>query len=196
MTSITALSWRWRLAVAAILAVTPILLVSPASAHSELLESRPADGAQLDRAPAQVQLVFGENVQQQGGTIVVAVRDTIVSDSSTFTTKGNLAEVQLTGPDQPGTYTVSFRVVSADGHVVSDTFAYEVVDASSASATSDSTDAPTGDQSPAAATSAPADNPEDSNASVVWVLGLGAIGIVLVITVIAVAVRGRRERSD
>ncbi len=126
-----------------------LLPISPASAHSELLESTPAEGAELSKAPTEVQLVFGEPVQQEGSSIVVDVRDTTVSQAKTFATNGNVASVQLTGPGQPGTYTVNFRVVSEDGHVVSDSFEYEVIDAASQSATSDPTQTPTDDQSSA-----------------------------------------------
>jgi methionine-rich copper-binding protein CopC len=200
MTSNVVLFWTSRLAAATIFGAIALLPVSPASAHSELLESTPAAGAELSKPPTEVQLIFGESVQQQGGSIEVAQRDTIVSQSNTFATKGNVASVQLTGPGQPGTYTVSFRVVSVDGHVVSDTFEYEVVGAPSTSSTSAPSETPSetpaDDQSPAAATNTATDDSEDSSGSVVWVLGLGAIGIVLVAAMIAVAVRGRRDRSD
>ena len=95
-----------------------MLPLSPAAAHSELVESTPAAGAELRKAPTEVELVFGESVQQQGGRIVVSVSDTIVSQDSTFTTSDNVASVQLEPSGQPGTYTVAFRVVSADGHIV------------------------------------------------------------------------------
>jgi hypothetical protein len=89
-------------------------------------------------------------------------------------------------------------VVSADGHIVTDSFSYQVTPtstagpASSAAATTSAAAAGT-DSSPAAGTN---DADTGSGASVVWVLGLGAIGVVLVAAVIAVVVRGRRERSD
>lgn len=196
MTPSNAVTTTSRLAAAVIVGAIVLLPISPASAHSELLESTPAEGAELSKAPAEVQLVFGEPVQQEGSSIVVDVRDTTVSQDKTFATNGNVASVQLTGPGQPGTYTVNFRVVSEDGHVVSDTFEYEVLEGASQSATSDPTQTSTDDESSAPATNAPTDGSEDSGTSVVWVLGLGAIGIVLVIAVISVAVRGRRERSD
>lgn len=190
-----ALSWATRLSAAAIAGVLVLAPVSQASAHSELIESTPVSGATLDKAPNEVQLVFGEPVQQQGGYILVSVRDTIVSEESTFAANENVATVQLVAAGQPGTYTVSFRVVSADGHIVSDKFEYEVVDASVYTST-DPTQTSSDDASQAAATSAPTGEPDGSNGSVVWVLGLGAIGIALVAAMIAVAVRGRRDRTD
>ena len=135
-------------------------------------------------------------MQQQGGSIVVSANDTVISQPKTFAADGTVASVQLVGSGQPGTYTVNFRVVSADGHVVSDAFTYEVVDSTSSTTTGDPRRCRTADQSSPTTTPSPSSPPEDSDSSVVWVLGLGAIGIVLVIAVIAVAVRGRRERSD
>jgi methionine-rich copper-binding protein CopC len=170
------------------------LPVPPASAHSELVESTPASGAELRKAPTEVELVFGEGVQQQGGRIVVSTGDTIVSKDSTFAASENVASVQLTS-GLPGTYTVAFRVVSADGHIVSDRFAFTVLGGASASPTS-GTETPVVDESPVAGTTQQTEDSEDSGTGVVWVLGLGAIGLVLVAAVISVAVRGRRGRSD
>lgn len=183
------------LGVTALVALLWALPAPNASAHSELVESTPAAGAELRQAPTEVELVFGEAVQQQGGSIVVSVRDTIVSEAATFETNDNVASVQLAPDGQPGTYTVAFRVVSADGHVVSDRFEYTVLGKTSPSPTVSSTGTPTVEESPIAGTTQTEDS-EDSGSGVVWVLGLGAIGLVLVAAVISVAVRGRRDRSD
>ena len=170
----------------------------PAFAHSELLESTPAAGATLSEAPRQVQLVFGENVQEQGGAIVVQAGDgSRVDQAGTFATNANVATVQLAKEAPSGKYTVNFRVVSADGHVVSDSFNYRL---ESSAPSTPSTSAST---APSAATPDPSSSPlaatndaDDSGSSAVWILGLGAIGLVLVAAMIAVAVRGRRDRSD
>jgi methionine-rich copper-binding protein CopC len=183
----------------ALVAAAFALTAAPALAHSELLESTPAAGDTLTAAPQQVQLVFGENVQEQGGAIVVETAEGArVDQVKTFATDANVATVQLAKNAPAGKYTVSFRVVSADGHIVTDSFSYQVTPtstagpASSAAATTSAAAAGT-DSSPAAGTN---DADTGSGASVVWVLGLGAIGVVLVAAVIAVVVRGRRERSD
>lgn len=186
-------------ALASAIALAPAL---PAFAHSELLESTPAAGATLSQAPGQVQLVFGEDVEQQGGAIVVQAGDgSRVDQANTFATDANVATVQLTKTAPSGKYTVNFRVVSADGHVVSDTFSYRVESSATetpsptVSATSPATTAGTSSAStsPLAATG---DSDEGSSVSAVWVLGLGAIGLVLVAAMIAVVVRGRRDSSD
>ena len=185
-------TWTSRVAAAAILSALALLPSTAASAHSELAQSTPADGAELSKAPTQVQLVFGETVQQQGGSIVVSVSDTTVSDATTFATTGNVASIQLVGPAGPGSYTVKYRIVSADGHIASDTFGYSVTGPSSASSSAGATSQVAGNTGD----SADSGSTEDSSGTVIWVLGLGAIGIVLVAAVISVAVRGRRDRSN
>ena len=183
-------------ALAAAIAVVPAI---PAFAHSELLESTPAAGSQLSEPPPQVQLVFGENVQQQGGAIVVQADDgSRVDQPNTFATEANVATVQLNKNAPTGTYTVNYRVVSADGHVVSDTFSYRVTSSTSSTPTpsgsaTTSSAAPSSDSSPVSGTT---DGEEGSGSSVIWVLGLGAIGLVLVAAMIAVVVRGRRDGND
>jgi hypothetical protein len=86
---------------------------------------------------------------------------------------------------------VAYRVVSADGHVVSDTFTYELL----ATDPSPTTVQPAPDASPLAGTPTDDGAGEGSDIGFVWVLGLGAIGLVLLAAVIAVAVRGRRGRE-
>jgi copper resistance protein C len=170
-----------------------LLQATPATAHSELLETSPASGAVLDAVPREVQLTFGEDVQSQGSGIVVkGPSGQRYDDATTFTVDRNVASVELRTDDGSygdGQYTVSYRVVSADGHIVSGSYGFRL---KSVAASDQSTPArtPTLDASPAAGTS----ESEDSGSGVVWVLGLGAIGIVLVAAVISVAVRGRRGR--
>lgn len=186
-------------ALAGVITLLAALFAQPAMAHSELLESTPADGSTVSEAPRQVQLVFGEDVVQQGGAIVVEASDGArVDQAKTFATDANVATVQLVNDTPPGQYTVNFRVVSADGHIVSDTFDYRLkstpqpsASPSDSATTSQATTEPS--SSPVAATD---EGDEDSGVSVVWVLGLGAIGLALVAAMIAVAVRGRRDRSD
>jgi methionine-rich copper-binding protein CopC len=176
------------LAVAALVLVTPAL---PATAHSELLQSTPADGERLSEAPSEVELVFGEGVQQQGGAIVVKGPDGSRYDrASTFQTDENVATVQLADASEAGEYTVAYRVVSADGHVVSGSLAYRLLEAGSAPSGA----ASSSDATPLAGTATDEGTGEDSGGAFIWVLGLGAIGLALLAAMIAVFVRGRRDR--
>jgi methionine-rich copper-binding protein CopC len=181
---------RARALAACVLGLAVLVGLPPtASAHSELVSSTPEAGSTVAQAPDSVVLQFSEAVQQQGSSIVVtAGNDQVVSQAGTFTVDGTSASVALGAADVSGGVTVAYRIVSADGHVVRDGFTFDVT-----SSGAGPTDA--GPQSPASSPLAQ-QQPDDSGGSVVWVLGLGAIGLVLVAAVIAVAVRGRRGRSD
>src|SRR3954447_18687657 len=119
----------------AVLAAALALLIAPAaaSAHATLLATNPARGARLERAPARVELRFDESVEVAFGSLKVfdpqgnAVRTGAVS--------GRRALVAVTLPAglKDGTYTATFRVISADGHPVSGGFVFSVGNAGPAS---------------------------------------------------------------
>lgn len=91
---------------------------SPAAAHASLLSIDPADGARLDESPDHVTLTFSEHVSADlGGVRVLDATGATVQQGATRT---NGAEVQVDlEPNLPaGTYVVSYRLVSADGHPV------------------------------------------------------------------------------
>ena len=94
------------------------LLAAPAAAHASLVSIDPADGARLDESPDAVRLTFSEPVSVDlGGVRVLDTEGNLVQDGAA---RGNGAEVEVAlEPDLPeGTYVVSYRVVSADGHPV------------------------------------------------------------------------------
>jgi methionine-rich copper-binding protein CopC len=110
---------------AALLALALVgLLARPAAAHTGLSGSDPAAGSTLSTAPADATLTFTENVGN--GQLAVRAPDgsaVAVSDVRTIdnTLTGTVADV-----DQRGTYSLSYRVVSADGHPVTGTLTYDV----------------------------------------------------------------------
>jgi methionine-rich copper-binding protein CopC len=166
-------------------------VAAPASAHSELVSSNPEAGSTVAKAPSEVSLVFNEPVQEQGSTILVTLNGTTVSDAKTFTTQNTTASVQLVGSGDPGTYQVEYRVVSQDGHVVDESFSYTVAGQPGSTDTATPTPSTTSTDGSAAD-----DGSAESTGTVVWVLGAGAIGLVLIAALIAVAMRGRRDRSS
>jgi copper transport protein len=90
----------------------------PAAAHATLVSVDPADGARLDTSPAVVRLTFTEPVSADlGGVRVLDARGAQVQEGAARV-DGTVVEVDL-APDLPdGTYVISYRVVSADGHPV------------------------------------------------------------------------------
>lgn len=98
---------------------------SPASAHAALAGTDPEDGSSLQTLPETVTFTFTENV----GNVNVAVQspDGAQMQLSDVVAVDNTASATLTDPGQRGTYTASYRVVSADGHPISGTVTFDVV---------------------------------------------------------------------
>ncbi|WP_425307405.1 copper resistance protein CopC [Ammonicoccus fulvus] len=98
---------------------------TPAWAHAELLGSSPADGAVLQVAPATVELDFSEAVQP-----VPEAARLVLSDGSAqpVAAVARDSRVTITLPDAlgDGAYAVSYRILSADGHVVSGVVSFRV----------------------------------------------------------------------
>lgn len=116
---------RWLVA-AGLLAVAWLALAAgQASAHAILLGTDPKGGELLPQAPAAVTLTFNEPVKIWPTSVTVfdpageRLKTDVGSVDAKVVTKlpGNLAE---------GTYTVSWRVTSADDHPVSGGFAFSI----------------------------------------------------------------------
>jgi copper transport protein len=118
--------------VVAVLLALPIILVLaalPASAHSQLESSTPAQGSQLEAAPSSVTLLFTEEVGLSPRSLQVLDPTGRSADSGAPVHSGGdgraMSVALRTGLGR-GSYTVSWRVVSVDGHPVSGTFAFGV----------------------------------------------------------------------
>lgn len=96
-------------------------MASPAFAHNSLTGSNPADKAVLDAGPSEVVLTFDQPVQEGEGLNSIAVTgpDGEQWQGGPATVDSNVvsAPVRELGPS--GTYTIGYRIVSADGHPVS-----------------------------------------------------------------------------
>lgn len=110
----------------ALTAVTTVLAAAfltlgpagPASAHNVLVGSSPRDGAKLRNGPEVMKLTFNQVVQHGYDTITVTgpggrwdTGPTKVDDRTVS------VRVRPLGP--AGTYTIGYRILSADGHPVS-----------------------------------------------------------------------------
>ena len=117
---------KWRIAPCAYI----FLLLSPslALAHAYLVKSVPARRATLFASPDRIQLWFNERLEPRyssasvidAGGNRVGLRDAQV---------GNKDPKQLSvGVKQlaPGRYSVNFRVLSVDGHIVQQNFSFTI----------------------------------------------------------------------
>jgi copper transport protein len=116
-----------RMALAAMLAVSLSLLFSgPAAAHAELVNTTPANGAQLTKPPTEIEMTFTESVNllpngirlvDGAGAVVPTPDPTVAGGTVLWPMPTDLPE---------GAYVVTFRVVSADGHPISGAFSFGI----------------------------------------------------------------------
>jgi len=109
-----------------------------ADAHAALRSISPADGTTVGSAPRSVVLEFDEPISTSFATVTVTGPD---GDAGSGRTKVDGTTVtQALRTDLPdGTYKVAFRVVSEDGHPVSDTSTFRLAVAVPSTATPSST---------------------------------------------------------
>ncbi len=112
-------------------AVAAVLLGLPtgASAHATLEGTQPAQGATVPRNPGQVVFKFDETVEGNFGAVrVFDTRGARVDSGDGFHPNGtgSLIGVHLRPGLARGTYTATYRVVSADGHIVTGGFVFSI----------------------------------------------------------------------
>jgi len=105
--------------------VIGLTMATPAAAHAVLIESNPADGATIERAPSTITLRFNEPVSLTWLRLLDGDGTEITPASPA---QARDAVVTLTPPDSlsRGWYVLSFRVVSLDSHPVSGSIAFHV----------------------------------------------------------------------
>jgi copper transport protein len=105
--------------------VLVLLVAAPAGAHAELIQSDPAPGAVLTRAPERVTLAFTEDVDVASGGIRVFGADAERVDSGGVESSGRTVTLPLSGLDD-GSYVVTWRVTSTDAHPIRGAFTFQV----------------------------------------------------------------------
>jgi methionine-rich copper-binding protein CopC len=96
--------------------VVGVLLVSSVSAHAKLLNTSPADGAQLAEPPKALTLSFAEAVKL--ASVTVTSGELVVPVTVDRTTKAASSVVVPLPALAPGRYQVRWSAVSTDdGHV-------------------------------------------------------------------------------
>lgn len=165
-----------RLLAVALLTVFAVLgLAQPAFAHNTLTSSNPADKASIDEAPDAVTLTFNDVVQQGPGNQIVVTGPggtTWTEADGQVEVDGTKASVDLPPLGPAGKYTIGYRILSADGHVVQNQLSFTLTKPG-AGAAAPSSEASTPDnqaQQPADQTAG-----EDSGGLPLWVWIAGAV---------------------
>lgn len=107
-----------------ILAAAALTGAATASAHATRIATDPADGAQLTASPQRVSATFNETLQQTFAAMTVVGPDGNLWSTDDVRVEGAIAGVGTRPLGPVGTYTVNYRVTSADGHVVSGSWAF------------------------------------------------------------------------
>jgi copper resistance protein C len=108
------------------LVAVAIGLAPVASAHAVLLATDPARGATLATGPAQVSATFNEPLQTAFAAMTVVGPDANLWSIGDPRLDGAVISVALRPLGPAGTYTVNYRVTSADGHVVTGSWTFEL----------------------------------------------------------------------
>lgn len=100
----------------------------PVLAHAQLIKAEPARRATLDKAPTEVRLWFNEEIEGAYTSLsVLGANKKPVTDAKPKVVSDDPKSVVLSLPDLgPGKYSVKFRVLSVDGHVVDESFNFKV----------------------------------------------------------------------
>nr|WP_240981334.1 copper resistance protein CopC [Streptomyces sp. N502] len=123
-----------------LVAVLVLLLLggaAPASAHAGLSGTDPRDGSVLDAAPRHLTLTFTESVGLLDDSVRVIDpknRPVDTGEAAHADDSADTVRVGLPADLADGTYTVAWRVVSADSHPVSGAFIFSVGEPSATTA--------------------------------------------------------------
>jgi len=150
---------------------------APAAAHAELESADPADGSTVSTAPRSVTLTFGEELQSAGRALVVTGPDGARVDDGKAMASGVVLSVDLVPLSTPGRYTVTYRVVSADGHPVSGELSFTYQPGAAGSSPPAVNSRP-GDMSPVASTG----STSGTGSASPWLLGGALVALVGVVT--------------
>lgn len=118
-----------------------------ASAHNVLIASTPGDGSTVAQAPDAVELVFDQTIQNEFPQVAVVDSDGAEYQDGEPQIVGETATQPIDGLPA-GDYTVSYRILSADGHPVDGSITFTVSEGvrSAGEASAESTTQPPPDE--------------------------------------------------
>lgn len=109
---------------AAVMFVIATLTAQVAAAHAARVSTDPVANAVLATGPQRVSATFNEQLQTSFAAMTVVGPDGNVWSTGEPTVQGAVVGVALRPLGPTGTYTVNYRVTSADGHAVSGSWSF------------------------------------------------------------------------
>ena len=128
------------------LAMAALAGAGAASAHATRIATDPVENTELTEAPAKVSAVFNEALQPEFAAMTVVGPDGNLWSTGGPHVDGAVISVGVRPLGPAGTYTVNYRVTSADGHAVTGSWSFSLTAAGtgtpgpSASAATDTPD--------------------------------------------------------
>jgi methionine-rich copper-binding protein CopC len=186
-------------ALAVVVAAFVVLLgAAPAQAHDYLVSSTPADGSTVTTPPERVTLTFDAAVLKTGnGSEVLSV---VGPGGKHFETacpvvaNDDVSAAVRLGP--AGTYTVSWRIVSADGHPVADSIRFRYAPAAGAIGSAGSASGPScGDAAVGSRSGSSSSQPTSSAGVVVLIAVVAGVLVLLVAAGVVLTLVLTRRRS-
>lgn len=171
-------------------AVALTVTATPAAAHVALVESSPEDGAKLDTTPEKVELTFSEVLDAPSTKVAVtdAAGDTVDQAAPRIEDKTITLPLRL---PREGQYTVSYRIVSEDGHPVEDSISFfvaSVPEADRSEAGSEASETDAGHDG--------SDGAKDGDSGIGWgTVAAVAGGLAVIVAVVVLLVRRRSRVS-
>ena len=160
-----------------------LLGVAPAQAHSMLIGSTPAADATVASSPDGIELEFNQPINTAFATVTLTDSSGTQRGSSEAIVDAERVRLAIPEPLTAGEYTVGYRVVSADGHPITGSYAFTVTAAAGQTPTSEAQEA-----SPSSGAAEPETNeaqvaPEDSQSSgssIPLLLGFAVLGVLVI----------------
>lgn len=107
------------------LLISLVLGSAPAVAHAALVSSDPADGERLEAAPTEVTLEFSERVEDPAYLVITAPDGSRVKVGK-IGVLDKTVSATVAPVDMKGSFSMSYRVVSSDGHPIEGSTKFEV----------------------------------------------------------------------
>lgn len=193
----------------ALLLAGGLLLAStaPAAAHDNLISSTPEAGSTVGVSPTEISLTFSGELLTATSSVVIEVTSPDgqnVAEGEPLV-DGTTVTQALAATQSAGVFTVLWRVVSSDGHPISDQYTYtvEAVTIPTSTPTPGATSEPTPEPSPTATVTEAAGSDVHNGPSgggaflpiLAVVSGVVIVGGALVVVLMVARERRRRDRA-
>ena len=129
------------LAVAVLVGAAPSRAALVVPAHTQLVSVVPADGSTIDTPPIRIEITFNEDISPTFAQVSLTTGGSALA-LGTPGVSGRTVTAAIADPTPPGDYLIGFRVVSADGHPVSEQTSFTLLGPATPVTTATETGAP------------------------------------------------------